>query len=510
MKFSRIDYDLLSLKYIIAWFIIAIVFLVAVYYGTGYFHPDEHYQLIEFARFKMGLIDSSNLAWEYDAQIRPSVQVWICLLIFRMLNYFGVYDPYALSFFLRLFTALLALLSIWFFYKRSKNYLAKKYHYYYFLSSYFLWFIPIVSVRFSSETWSGVIFIFALALCLRVQHSWKSSLTVGLLLALSFLFRFQTGILSFALVCYLVFFGMFQFRLIIPMAIGFLAVLQVGILMDSIFYGNYVLTFFNYFKVNILHDVASQFGVSPWTTIIKYITVYPTLPIGIPIFIAYIFILIRKPLNPFTFVSLPFIFIHALIPHKELRFLFPIIWLIPIILMLAIQEMENSFHFIRSYCLPAVWLMMGGTLLLWNVVLLILGVNQPIGYGEKRITQAIDEKYRGLPIHFIYTENANPYQPWINLRESFYERSPIHFDPILSFRELGIQKYTFSSDTVYLLSTRDPALLYFQLKTFDTSLLVSEVDVIYSSFVYKLIRKYYVGFERYKPYSIYTIKPHKK
>lgn len=58
-----------------------IIFIIACFvYGTfaiynnGFYHYDEHYQLIEFAEFKSGHNKPSDLAWEYHAQIRSAVQ----------------------------------------------------------------------------------------------------------------------------------------------------------------------------------------------------------------------------------------------------------------------------------------------------------------------------------------------------------------------------------------------------------------------------------------------------
>lgn len=42
-----------------------IVYLIVAYNNTGFNNPDEHFQIIEFANYKLGLAMESDLAWEY-------------------------------------------------------------------------------------------------------------------------------------------------------------------------------------------------------------------------------------------------------------------------------------------------------------------------------------------------------------------------------------------------------------------------------------------------------------
>ena len=50
-----------------------VVYIVAAWFSTGFYHGDEHYQLIEFAAYKMGTVSPEGLAWEFTARVRPAL-----------------------------------------------------------------------------------------------------------------------------------------------------------------------------------------------------------------------------------------------------------------------------------------------------------------------------------------------------------------------------------------------------------------------------------------------------
>jgi len=72
-----------------------IVYGITAYQSSGYYHADEHYQIIEFAGSKLGTHTSDELAWEYKAAIRPALQPTICYLVFSILHFFHIDDPYS-------------------------------------------------------------------------------------------------------------------------------------------------------------------------------------------------------------------------------------------------------------------------------------------------------------------------------------------------------------------------------------------------------------------------------
>jgi len=49
-----------------------LIYVVTAYFSKGYYHADEHYQVIEFAGLKTGTHSGSDLAWEYRENSRQS------------------------------------------------------------------------------------------------------------------------------------------------------------------------------------------------------------------------------------------------------------------------------------------------------------------------------------------------------------------------------------------------------------------------------------------------------
>ena len=398
----------------------ALVYLLAAIFSNGYHHPDEHYQLIEFAGLQAGWNQPADLPWEYSAQIRPTLQPSIAFIIFSIFNFLGVRDPFHLATILRLITAVFALFSINFFIKSFLPLIKKHLHTAFILISYLLWFLPNINVRFSSETWAGLCFLFAIALIQRHNKSPRTSssaplaknsrtnpfnsapnntriksasalnatrikpnqknspknpntkpaqikpnifsirpstslisprptpnlsintsLLLGILLALSFEFRFQMALPILGLLLWLIFIHKVTFKQFFSIGLGSLIIISLCTLLDSFFYGNFVFTLYNYFQYNIIYDVASAFGTSPWYTYFFQILQNPTLPLGILIITSIIILLITAPKNILLWCLLPFVIIQSLIPHKELRFLFPLANFIPIIIILAYQSIEK-------------------------------------------------------------------------------------------------------------------------------------------------------------------------
>ena len=90
-------------------FFALLIFCTTACNSHGYFHGDEHYQIIEFAGVKLGTHQSSELAWEFSEKLRPSLQTTLVFFIISILKIINVINPYTQLFILRLITALFAI-----------------------------------------------------------------------------------------------------------------------------------------------------------------------------------------------------------------------------------------------------------------------------------------------------------------------------------------------------------------------------------------------------------------
>ncbi len=314
-------------KYIF-YFLVILLYGITAYNSHGYFHGDEQYQIIEFAGLKLGTNIPDDLAWEFHEQIRPALQPALGYLFVATSRFIGVTDPYNQAFISRLLSALFSLCVITFFAQiTSKRFVSPALKPSYLFLTYFLWFVPFLSVRFSSETWSGICFLLALSIYFSEVKS--KALLIGIVFGLSFQFRFQMAFALVGFVAWLLFIQQHNFHFYLKIIAGFLLVTALGFLIDSWFYEGFVVTPWNYFHKNIVENVASNFGTAPWYFYGVYLFIYPNYFIGLLLLFAFAVLLVGKPKNFLLWIMLPFMLVHSLIPHKETRFLFPIVFCSP-------------------------------------------------------------------------------------------------------------------------------------------------------------------------------------
>jgi len=405
------------------------VYMLTAYFSTGFHNADEHFQIIEFANYKLGLAQHEDLAWEFDARLRSGIQPALCFLLFKFLMFFGVQDVYVLAFVLRSVTGLLAIWLILRFVRTSAQHIDPKYHTVYLLLSYFLWFLPFVNVRFSSETWSGL-FLFAGLTVIQQDRftAKKDMLNLGVLLSLSVLFRYQMAIAVLGIVSWLLFIGKTRVANLVILGVAGLLVMVGGFFIDSWLYGEYSFTVYNYFHANIIEEVASQYGVSPWYEIFFYLVRDPG-PWGIFIFTSLIILLIKRPTHIILWVSLPFLFVHAVIPHKELRFFFPLVNLVPLLLVTAYIQVAGRFStpkFKRLCLIVLSLLVLANTFGIWVVA--------TKGAGNAKISAAkyIHDHYRDRPVNIIHLRGKNPYADWPVPRNTFYSNNNVTLTEIVT------------------------------------------------------------------------------
>jgi len=425
----------LKFKHII-FFTALIWYALTACFSEGYYHADEHYQIIEFA----GSIDGSNseadLAWEYGSKIRPALQPVICYGVFKGCEVLSIVSPYNKALVLRLITALFSLLTIYFFTESNKTQIQKKYQKLFLILSYFIWFLPFINVRFSSETWSGLFLLLSLGLILRNKTSIRSYISLGIFLGLAFLFRFQ---IAFAILGIFLWLILVKKTTTVKMAVftaAGLVMVVLGIILDSWFYGDLTLTLYNYFKVNLIEGRAAGFGISPWYHYIFYIFRYSFFPFGILIILSFLFLTFKRFKHLIIWASLLFLIAHSFIAHKELRFVFPLVNLVPVIFILGLQELPSPE---KNSPLRKTLLGISILLLMLNSTMLFVASVKPAGVSRIRIMQEIEELTVGKPGKLYYVNSSNPYAPW-DITTNFYDHSNLEFEELSRNKPPGLLK----------------------------------------------------------------------
>jgi GPI mannosyltransferase 3 len=318
----------------------ALALSIAATFSIGPFHADEHFQILEFAGWKLGITPETDLTWEFGARIRPALQPAMVVVVHRLLNAVGVDDPYATSLLLRLFTAALAWYgTVLLFNRRLRDDLAlqhRRLRSTYAALAFLLWFGVFAAVRFSSEGLSAAFFLIGFA---RIAHSKEKSgrhwLFSGLLIGLACVARLHVAFLAVGLLAWCLFIARTAWPKLSALVLGIALAQGLGLLLDRWFYGEWAFTAWNYFEQNIIAGKAASFGTEPWWWYFAQIAERAVPPFSIAFVALPVLAFVFRRRDPAIWAAVPFLLAHLVIGHKELRFLFPLIALLPALVVLG-------------------------------------------------------------------------------------------------------------------------------------------------------------------------------
>ena len=309
---------------------LGIVFcIVAAWCTIGYHHPDEHFQIWEFANHKLGHIPASDLPWEFPAQMRPGLQPFLAYSMVVTARALGIDNPFTQVFLTRLLCAAAALLVYWkwtdWIERDLKSPQTARWMR---IGLLFFRLMPYLNARFSSQNTSAISFFGGLLLLIQQLENQKNRFSLqmvaaGFLICLSFFFRYQIAFAGIGLGAWLLFqnrLGLFQW---IPLILGALLALLVGFVTDFWLYGEWVCAPYNYFFSNIMEGKAANFGVSPFWWYLTEMPIALLPPLSIALLIFCTLGIWRKPRHVLTWCVVPFVLAHSMVAHKEVRFLFP-------------------------------------------------------------------------------------------------------------------------------------------------------------------------------------------
>lgn len=378
--------------------------LIAAFFSKGFHHFDEHFQILEFTGLKLGLLNANELPWEYHAKMRSSLQPSIAFLIHKLLAGLNLETPFRVALVLRWLSALLSWTAFCFLLKDFGKEIPEEWLKALVLPlTFFFWLSVYNGVRFSSENWGAIFFLFGL--CSRKNPFWS-----GMLLGVSFLARFQMGLMIFGLGLWLFLIKKEKISRLIWMGVGFNLFLLLGLLLDRWFYGVWSLTFWNYLNENIFIGKAAQFGVQPWHEYFRILFVDLIPPFSVLFIFSLFSFFWLYPKHVFSFCLLPFLFVHMLLGHKEARFLFPLLYFFPIIIGLSFSSLFTKFvkgpkpGFVLKFLWGMFWIV--------NCLVLLAVVFQP----ADKDTELYEKIYRANPKRLIFTKD-NPYmRAGFNLR----------------------------------------------------------------------------------------------
>jgi hypothetical protein len=332
------------------WSAIALVlYVMAAIRSKGILHWDEHFQILEFVNYKLGRMRQEDLPWEFRAKIRPWLQPSLYWCLISASRALGVAKPGAWALLCRLTSAMLGWLSLvaWarlyreWFPGRAARHLA--------LGALVLaFYMPMLHARTSSENLSGSAMMLALALLAeRTGISGSRSLCslttgralgIGALLGSAFEFRYQVGFMVLGTMLWSTFHRRLSRRSSLLVLLGTVAVVAGGWGLDVWGYGTWrCLPPVAYADENIVKGVAASFGTSPWWSYIPMLCDFVGTPYAVSILVCFTVYFVTQTESLLTWSLLPYCALNVVVGHKEMRFLFPLLYFAPTIVALTVQ-----------------------------------------------------------------------------------------------------------------------------------------------------------------------------
>jgi phosphatidylinositol glycan class B len=447
---------------------------ITAWISKGYYHYDEHYQIIEFAFFKMGLSDVKTLAWEYQAGIRSGIQPFIAFVVFRSCYVLNIQDPYILAFVLRLLSVMLILPCKYFFYKVSVKSVpaGNGPRLFFLLATFFIWFFPYLSVRFSAENWSAMCLLMTVSLLMAGYSEEKNKqrsliYASAFFLGLSFTIRFQSAFCVLGVIAWMLFVKREKGREMLIYISILIIPLLLEVLTDRWLYNKFVFAAYQYFLVNIVHDKASEFGTM---TVLSYLwMLFSDMGWGVAVFAMLgLAILCIDYKNILLWIIVPFIIGHLIVPHKETRFMFPLMHFIPYLLLTAIVFLEKQKGFFATKGAVLLMVVFG----IYNFIASTCLTRKLPGASDKDLTYYIHRNCNAEEVYLIFENNCHPYDPiWeLGVKENFYAEKNIRYytlDLVLDYLNIDV----FKNKHIVLVATPD------KLKDYNTTQLIKQLGL---------------------------------
>lgn len=379
-------------------FVALFVRLLAAVYSRGYGMHDDHFLVIEPAQ-----------AW-LDHVVVPGGEsvpdghsltyMGAHYLLFKLLQFFGIFSPAIKMLIVRLIHALLSVMGIYFAYciiREGSGQTEAK------LVSWLLsllWFMPMLSVRNLVET-ACTPFIIASFWALIRQPSatrkWFWALLAGLLIGIAINVRFQVIVIAggMGLVLWL----QRRWRASFWFTLGAVCIFCVmqG-LVDQVVWGRPFVEFIEYVRYNL--HAAYDYITGPWYNYILLLAGILIPPVSF-FLLAGFFASWRKHLMLFLPAFL-FLVFHSFFPNKQERFIFPIIPLLVMAGVLGWRQIVGHYRFWQNHAR----LLRNSWVIFWTIDLLLL-IPVTFAYSKRsRVEAALYLQHYPQANHIIMEEKG--------------------------------------------------------------------------------------------------------
>lgn len=446
-------------KFLKRWLLVSLaIHLVAGVMSVGFYDMDEHFQVMEFLSYKLGRTPVGNLAPEFLELDRSWMQPTLYEGIARFWMALGVRAPSVWACSMRIFSAIVGWASLVGLSLCAYPWLtvpglpeqSKKWRERAVLMMTFLYCMPYIHARTSSENLGGSFFFLAVALLFIAglnpgkmlgnsnssrftQLSWSSSLGIGCLLGLSFTCRYQMGfmILGFVLWCALA--ARVEIKKLMGMALGGALMVALEVVLDWRGFGVWTFAPWNYLRVAVLEGKAAKTGEFPWWYYFEFlkndVPILGNLLAG-GVIIAWL----RYPTHILTLSTAPFFIAHVFLAHKEPRYLFPMVSGVPILFTLGWKYLSDRFSQMKAFELTKPVLR-----IVFFILLAINGAGLVVATLKPAMVQPLLHTYffdHQDEIKKVYYLGRDPFEI-IGMQMDFYRPSGLEVIPGGSFSEFS-------------------------------------------------------------------------
>jgi len=267
------------------------------------------------------------MPWEYHAQLRSTWSVWLAAICLKVSHLFGL-DGKGALFISRVLTSITGLIILFRFSKVLQRYtstIAGKIAAKWLPVTFCI--LPFLLNRFSAEVLSMYLLLGVLLFVFSIKKSpsHRQLFILGAGMMLTFFVRHA---IVLALIPFFIWFVMKykpSLKGIAFVLLGSMAMAAVSVALDSLYYGQFALTPYNYFTANFVENRAANFGVYPWHFYFSGMITRLGWTALVILIICALGTLIKGKSTPFFWMILCSVVGFSLIGHKELRFLFSLI-----------------------------------------------------------------------------------------------------------------------------------------------------------------------------------------
>ncbi|MEO8590685.1 MAG: hypothetical protein ABI432_15020, partial [Flavobacteriales bacterium] len=242
--------------------------------------------------------------------------------------------------------------------------------------------------------WSGLFVLMGLTIVLPESRDRWWAARAGVLLTIAVWIRPPVALIALGLFLWMRLVRKDGWRDLLLLIAGAATAMILSIGIDSLFYGTPTCSILRFAQVGFVGDPNHVFDTLPWYYYLPWLVKYAIPPIGLCLLLAMAILLWKRPRHFLVWSVLPFLLIHSILPHKEVRFLYPLADLAPLLLVLGYEELRslNDGWGWSGRTWRIISLVLVSLLIACDIPGLVVICSGPAGNGRAALARALPEQ----------------------------------------------------------------------------------------------------------------------